>query len=224
MKALVIQHLESEGVGTLGDFLTERGWIIETARLYDGHRLPARAVDYNLVISMGGSMNVYEEGAFPFLSEETEFLRKGILDGANMLGICLGAQMIAKACGASVGPSPAKEVGWGDVYLTPAGQTDPIFKGVEKTLNVFQWHEDMFNIPINGALLGYSDLCPNQAFRVNRAYGFQFHVEVDSQILESWFEDSNELESYLTYYRDHFDALEIQSQLIYGNLAALILD
>lgn len=222
MKALVIQHLESEGVGTLGDFLTERGWLIETARLYDGHHLPARAVDYNLVISMGGPMNVYEENSFPFLSEETEFLKEGILDGANMLGVCLGAQMIAKACGASVGLSPSKEVGWGEIHLTSAGHTDPIFKGVEKPLNVFQWHEDMFNIPIDGALLAYSSLCPNQAFRVNRAYGFQFHIEVDSQILGSWFKDANDLESYLTYYRDHFAELKLQSQLIYSNLTALI--
>ncbi len=222
MKVLVIQHLESEGVGTLGDFLKDRGWLIETARLYDGHRLPARAIDYSLVISMGGSMNVYEEDSFPFLKEETEFLRTGILQGANVLGICLGAQMIAKACGASVGPSPSKEVGWEEVYLTSAGIDDPIFKGAENPLKVFQWHEDMFNVPVDGALLGHSNLCPNQAFRVNRAYGFQFHLEVDSLILGSWFEGSRELESFLTYYRDHSDELKLQSQLIYSNLVALI--
>lgn len=222
MKALVIQHIESEGVGTLGEFLNNRGWLIETVRLYDGHRLPDRAIDYDLVASMGGPMNVYEEQSYPFLAEETEFLRKGIMAGANILGVCLGAQMIAKACGALVTCSPYKEVGWGDVHLTPAGANDPIFKGVKNPLKVFQWHEDMFNIPADGVLLGCSDLCPHQAFRVNRAYGFQFHVEVDSGILEAWFNGAHESESFLSHYRECSDELKLQSELIYSNLNALI--
>ena len=222
MKALVIQHVESEGVGTLGEFLQNQGWFIETTRLYDGHTLPARAIDYNLVVSMGGPMNVYDERSFPFLAKETEFLRTGIKEGANILGVCLGAQMIAKACGAPVTNSPHQEVGWGEVHLTPSGASDPMFIGVRNPLRVFQWHEDMFDVPAGGALLGYSDLCPHQAFRVNRAYGFQFHVEVDSWILESWFEGAPESESFLSYYKDCSDELKLQSELIYSNLVALI--
>ena len=104
-----------------------------------------------------------------------------------MLGICFGAQMIARSCGASVFKSPQKEVGWGEVFLTNAGKKDRLFSGLSEILPVFQWHEDTFDLPVGGHLLATSAACPNQAFRYSNAYGLQFHMEVTSQILSDWF-------------------------------------
>ncbi len=218
MRALVIQHMEKEHGGTLAEFLRKQGWLIEEARLHQGCRLNKTPGAYDLIVSMGGEMNVYEEDEYPFLAEETEFLRDAVTNGSRVIGICLGAQMIAKALGASVVSSPAKEVGWGAVNLTTAGVLDPLFDGCENPLRVFQWHEDMFNIPESGALLGYSDACPHQAFRFNRAYGLQFHVEVDADILNLWFADSPLRDNYVrTYYENEIELIS-QAELIYSNL------
>lgn len=223
MKALIIQHMESEGPGTLGDFLKQKGWVINEAKLYEGCRLASMDGSYDLVVSMGGVMNVYEEEKFPFLAEETEFLKRSINMGIKVFGVCLGAQMIAKACGARVDLSAAKEVGWSTVDLTDKGKSDPIFLGINNQLRVFQWHEDVFNVPHSGALLGYSASCSHQAFRINRAYGFQFHVEVDADILNEWFKDSPHRETFLEYYKQNYDELKVQSELIYSNLISAMI-
>ncbi len=222
MIALIIEHIETEGPGTLGEFLARRGYQLEYARLYEGYDFSEKHPGYDLIVSMGGPMNVYEEEKYPFLAKETVFLRKSVAEGSNVIGICLGAQMVAKCCGASVTQSPMREVGWGTVALTSSGLSDKIFAGVKNPLTVFQWHEDMFDIPKSGILLAQSQECPHQAFRINRAYGFQFHVEVDANILDTWFHDSHEKESILNTYHDLADELKEQSELIYGNLLKLI--
>lgn len=222
MIALVIEHVVSEGPGTLGDFLTDEGWRLEYAKLYEGYQLSSKALDYDLIVSMGGPMNVYEEEKYPFLAVETEFLRNAVNAGACVLGICLGAQMIAKACGSSVVRSPAKEIGWGMVDLTLAGLSDKMFDGVNSPLRVLQWHEDMFNVPKSGILLGSSAACPHQAFKINNAYGFQFHVEVEPTILRTWFDNSPDKDMILKTYHNYAGELKVQSKLIYSNLLAII--
>lgn len=222
MIALIIEHIETEGPGTLGEFLTRGGYQLDYARLHEGYDFSGNPTDYDLIVSMGGPMNVYEEEKYPFLAKETVFLREAVSEGSNVIGICLGAQMIAKCCGASVTQSPMREVGWGTVTLTSSGLSDKIFEGVKNPLTVFQWHEDMFDIPQSGILLAQSQECPHQAFRINRAYGFQFHVEVDENILDAWFHNSHEKESILNTYHDLADELKEQSELIYGNLLKLI--
>jgi len=222
MKVLVIMHVESEGPGTLGAFFHSAGADIRTVRLYAGDTLPADPSDVDAIISMGGPMNVYEEDKYPFLREETSFLRLAIDAGKPVLGICLGAQMIAKALGAQVTKSPVKEVGWGTVTLADDGRRDALFHGLPGTLDVFQWHEDMFHIPQGGKLLAYSDGCPHQAFRYRNAWGLQFHVEVTAEILLEWFSDSPDRDEIIRRYKELECDLLGRAKMLYRNFRGLI--
>jgi GMP synthase (glutamine-hydrolysing) len=192
VKILVIMHVESEGPGTLGTFLESQGAQLQTARLYAGEDLPQDVAGLAAVISMGGPMNVYDEATYPFLRSETVFLERALDADIPILGVCLGSQMIARAAGARVRLGAVKEVGWGTVTLSDGGASDAFFRGLPGTFDVFQWHEDMFEIPAGGTLLASSEICPHQAFSYHNALGLQFHVEVTADILERWFADSPE--------------------------------
>ena len=192
MKIIVIVHEASEGMGTLEDFLAFKKTSIVLKRLYANDSLPNNPEAYDAIVTMGGPMNAFEDEKYPFLQEEVIFLRQAIDRAIPILGICLGAQMIARACGASVYKAPQKEVGWSEVGLTEKGEDDMLFRGVSETLPVLQWHEDTFDLPVGGHLLATSLSCPNQAFRYFNAYGLQFHVEVTPQILSEWFGSSLE--------------------------------
>ena len=139
------------------------------------------------MLSMGGPMNVYEEQRYPFLRDETRFLQEAAARDLPVLGICLGAQMIAKAAGAAVTKNRVEEVGWGTVSLTGEGLADPLFRGLPATLPVFQWHGDTFGIPAGGTLLATGEDCHHQALRFRRSYGLQFHLEADRALLAEWF-------------------------------------
>jgi GMP synthase-like glutamine amidotransferase len=186
LRVAVIMHVESEGPGLFGALLQAAGADVRTVRLHRGDALPAVG-ELDAALSMGGPMNVYEEIEHPFLAGETQFLREAAERGLPVLGICLGAQMIAKAAGAAVTKNPVPELGWGTVALTPEGLADPLFAGLPPVLPVFQWHGDTFAVPEGGALLATGDACRNQAFRHRRCWGLQFHLEADRALLESWF-------------------------------------
>lgn len=190
MRALVIQHVEAEGPGTLGEFLRSAGASLSTVRLHAGDALPQDPCVCDAVVSMGGPMNVYDEERYPFLRDETEFLRTAVHADVPVVGICLGAQMIAKACGARVVRSPEKEVGWSSVSLTEEGTRDALFRGLPREFTVLQWHEDMFEIPPGASLLATSAACPHQAFRFRNAWGVQFHVEATRPMIADWFSTS----------------------------------
>jgi len=222
MKTLVIMHVASEGPGTLGTFLESVSIDIVTARLYAGDRLPDDPRVYDAVISMGGPMNVYDEDAYPFLRDETLFLQKAISSEVPVMGICLGAQMIAKAAGARVIRSPQKEVGWRKVVLTAEGRRDSLFQRLPAVLDVLQWHEDMFEVPEGGELLATSEACPHQAFRYRSAVGLQFHVEVTEEILSDWFEGSAQHDKVITGFRLIGNELAGHSLRMYRNFLSLI--
>ncbi len=224
MKIIVIVHVESEGPGSLGAFLESAGAETRTVRLYAGDRLHQDLSGFDAVISMGGPMNVYEEDRYPFLSEETAFLQQTVEADIPTLGICLGAQMIAKAARAPVTKSPKKEVGWGRVTLTDRGKKDPMLKGLPASLEVLQWHGDMFHVPADGILLAASTDCPHQAFRYRNALGLQFHLEVTEQILSDWFGDSREVKisDVMDRFREIRNDLERNAQAVYVNFLDLI--
>ncbi|HBO96460.1 MAG TPA: GMP synthase [Candidatus Omnitrophica bacterium] len=184
---LILKHVEIEGPETIGRFFTDEGFEIRVLDLYKGDRLPGTFDHLDAVVSLGGPMNVYEEDKYPFLKEENVFLRGVLERGIPFMGICLGGQLIAKASGSKVGRSPEKEIGFSPVQLTAAGKKDPLFQGVAEPLDVFQWHEDMFEVPAAGTLLASSPACPHQAFRVGPcAYGVQFHIEITDQSIREW--------------------------------------
>jgi len=186
MRVAVIMHIESEGPGLFGELLRSSGAEVRAVRLHRGDPLPAVG-EIDAALSMGGPMNVYEEAEHPFLADETLFLREAAARDLPVLGICLGAQMIAKAAGAAVTKNPVPELGWGIVALTEAGKVDPLFSGLPDVLPVFQWHGDTFAIPADGALLATGGDCRTQALRYRNCWGLQFHLEADRTLLASWF-------------------------------------
>jgi GMP synthase-like glutamine amidotransferase len=138
-------------------------------------------------------MNVYEEDRYPFLKCEDLFIKETIQRGKRILGICLGAQLIAKALGSTVTKSPVKEIGWCEVSLTEEGLKDPLFTALPKAFPVFQWHEDTFETPKLGTRLATSTAVPNQAFRYgDNAYGLQFHLEVTMEMIREWTDEYGE--------------------------------
>jgi len=184
---LILKHAAIEGAGSIGDYFDGKYYEVKTLEMWKGDILPGSIDHIEAVICMGGPMNVYQESEFPFLKHEDAFIREIVKRGVPFLGVCLGAQLLAKACGSLVYRAPVGEMGWSEVRLTPAGSADPMFKNLPQVLSVFQWHEDTFDIPDAGTLLATSRSCANQAFCIGkRAYGFQFHVEVSPDIVSSW--------------------------------------
>ena len=182
-----LQHIDIEGPETIGAFLENKGHPVKVVHLYQGEALPESLESIEAVVSLGGPMNVYEEGAYPFLKEEHRFLQKVLEKQVPFLGICLGSQLLAKAAAAKVRRSPHKEIGFMEVSLTPAGMSDPLFAGCPKDLYVYQWHEDMAEVSHEGVLLARSAGCPTQAFRLgSKAYGLQFHVEITDKSIRDW--------------------------------------
>lgn len=217
-KILIITHIESEGPGTLGDFLQTID-DIETQRvsLYNGEKLPDNLRDFNAIVTMGGPMGVHDEDEYPFLHEETEFLRRAIDSNLPVLGICLGAQMVARACYATVSKASEKELGWKVVSLTDFGRRDILFQGIPREMQVFQWHDDTFEVPYGGLLLATSSECPNQAFRHGNAYGLQFHLEVTRDMLTEWLGNMPEYEEVLCIFERIEDDFSSNARMIYAN-------
>ncbi len=188
MKALIIKHIEAEGPGLIEYSLKQNKIPYQILCLGRDEPLP-KPDGFTHIVLLGGPMNVYEEDRYPFLKNEDLFIKEAIQRGKSVLGICLGAQLIAKALGAKITKAPSKEIGWYDVSLTKEASRDPLFSSLPKTLPVFQWHEDTFEIPKSGKLLATSVPIPTQAFRYgDNAYGIQFHLEVTEEMIEEWME------------------------------------
>jgi len=186
---LFIKHIDIEGPDTLGIFFEQQGVESQTIELQDGDPFPEDLSSIDAVISLGGPMNVYEEDKHSWLKSENEFLKQVVAQGIPFLGICLGSQLLAKACEAKVGKSPEKEIGFFPVRLTDEGRKDPLFEGLPEKIDVFHWHEDMSELPQGATLLASSKGCPHQAFKIGPcAYGLQFHVEVTESTVTKWAE------------------------------------
>ncbi len=221
-KVLILLHAESEGPGTLGTFLEARAAQVQILRLFAGEKIRRKPEELAAAVSMGGPMNVYEEDRYPFLREETQFLQRAVAAGLPVLGVCLGAQMIAKACGARVRKSPQKEVGWFEVSLTRAGRLDPLLAGLPETFWVLQWHEDMFEVPEGGRLLASAAGCPHQAFRCRNAYGLQFHVEATREMLSEWFGGREDGRKILEAFDHREQGLALLAERIYSSFWSLV--
>ncbi len=184
---LFIKHIDIEGPGTLGDFLRKKKIPFKIIELGLGEVLPQNLKGIKAVVVLGGPMNVYQEKEFPFLREEDVFIQEVLKMEIPYLGICLGSQLLSKACGAKVVKSPVKEIGWYKIQLTATGEKDPFLKGFDSRVEIFHWHEDMFQIPQDGVLLAAGAGCPHQAFRVGKnAYGIQFHIEITDKSIKEW--------------------------------------
>ncbi len=182
MKVVAIQHVPHEPMGYIEDVLKEMGVEFDYIRVYKGER-PEIGDATHLVI-MGGPMGVYEENRYEFLRDEKVLIREAVAKGIPVLGICLGAQLIASAFGGRVYPY-RKELGW---FKVKRVEEDPLTEGLPDEMTVFQWHGDTFDLPKGAKLLYSGDLVKNQAFRIECALGLQFHLEVTPEIVRDWVE------------------------------------
>ena len=181
MRVVIFRHVPFEGAGRIETVLRGRGVHFEYCDLFSSDCLPDTA-DCQGLIFMGGPMSVNDE--LPYLRSEEQLIRDAVSAGMPVLGICLGAQLIARALGATVYRNPAKEIGWFDVEFFAAD--DPLFGGFHRE-TVFHWHGDTFDLPPGSQRLAASQLCANQAFRVGRrTYGIQFHLEVTPDMIADW--------------------------------------
>ena len=186
MRLLVLQQIAIEGPGLFADFMRQANVAFDTVVLDQGQPITSLS-HYNALMVLGGPMNVYQEQEYPFLAEENRAISQALEMGMPYLGICLGGQLLAKALSAPVTANPVAEVGFSEVELTEAGKRDPLFRGLNTKLPVFQWHGDTFAIPEGAVRLAGSPLCQNQAFRYgSNAYALQFHLETTADMIRSW--------------------------------------
>lgn len=194
---LVLQHLPYEGAGTIEWFLRRNDIPFVVKNLYrNGDRLESPEAFSHLVV-MGGFMGVYEANRYPFLIEEMKFMEAFAKTGGKILGVCLGAQMLAHMLGAEVYKGcKGEEIGWYLIRSTEAGLKDPVFGKLfvgDEGLFAFQWHGDTFDLPVGSVLLASTELYPNQAFRAESGlYGLQFHIEVSPDMIKEWFPNNPE--------------------------------
>ena len=193
-KVLVFCHVPHEGLGTIEPFLKHLAVDIEYCDLFRSDTVPSDPSTYDFIISMGGPINVDETEKFPFLKSERTFISDAIHAGKPVLGICLGAQLIARALGAKVYPGTQKEIGWYPIRLSEAGKTDSAFANIGASEPVvFQWHGDTFDLPKGAALLASSAVYSNQAFKFKTSvYAFQFHIEITREMIYDWLEKGGE--------------------------------
>ena len=186
-KILVFQHVPFEPLGTLDPLLKRAGFRIRYVNFArDPKQIPSLE-GYSALIVLGGPMNVDQVHEYPNLATELRLIQDAMNRGISVLGICLGAQLLARALGSSVRPGHAREIGWHDVNLTGAGEVDPVLSAFATRQTVFQWHEDSIELPAGAECLANSEACDVQAFRYgDSAYGFQFHLEVDRSLIERW--------------------------------------
>ena len=186
-KLLVLQHVAHELLGTLNPLLKRAGFRIRYVN-FARHPDAQPSLDgYDGLIVLGGPMSVNDTKRLSHLMTELKLIEDAMRREIPVLGICLGAQLIAKTLGADVYPNTVKEIGWYDVFPTDAASSDPLLMELEKTEKLFQWHGETFDIPKSARHLAFSSLCANQAFRYgDKVYGFQFHLEVDEPMIHRW--------------------------------------
>ena len=185
MNVLVLQHIACEPPGVSEDVLVERGARIMRVELDEGDPLPAPGT-FDAVVAMGGPMSVNDEAALPWLRDEKRLVAEAVRAGVPYFGVCLGVQLLAASLGARVYPGPEPEVGLLPVELTAAGRDDPLLGSLPTDLVTLQWHGDTFDLPEGATLLASSPAYENQAFRVQRAYGVQFHLEISNEMAREW--------------------------------------
>lgn len=181
MRVHFFQHVPFEGLGSIGAWLEERRLVVTGTRFFEEPLLPeTEAID--LLIVMGGPMSVNDGDHHPWLHDERRFIAEMIRQGKAVLGVCLGAQLIASALGADVYPNRTREIGWFPVRRVHPPDGDPrgkgrLFRFPEECL-VFHWHGETFDLPPGAVRLAESEACPNQAFQYGRrVIGLQFHLE-----------------------------------------------
>jgi GMP synthase-like glutamine amidotransferase len=194
MSVLILKNIESEGPGTMEDFLRDMRVPYRVVEMMREDLPPAE--DADTLVILGGPMSVNEADLYPFITKEETLVKEFIRTGKRVFGVCLGAQVMAKALGARVYPGPQKEIGWYDIELREDGMLDPLMNKLavhpgagdyRKKFKVFHWHGETFDLPPGAVWLAESELYPHQAFRYgSHAYAFQYHIEVRKEMILEW--------------------------------------
>ena len=177
MRIHYLQHVPFEGIANIGRWAKERIYPVTGTALYKEHVLP-EPDGFDFLVVMGGPMGVYDEKKYPWLLEEKKFIEKAIKANKIVLGICLGAQLIADVLGAKVYKNKYKEIGWYPVILTEDAKSSKVFSRFKDRFIAFHWHSDTFDIPSEAKRIAETEACKNQAFEYKeRVFGLQFHLE-----------------------------------------------
>ncbi len=185
-RAVIIRHVAFEDLGSFAEPLAEGGWRIEYIEAgMDGFD---PAADAELLVVLGGPIGAGNDGEYPFLADEVRLIERRLAMDRPTLGICLGAQLMARALGARVYGAGRKEIGWGPLSLSEAGTASPLALLAPRHASVLHWHGDTFDLPRGALHLASTEVCENQAFGWGeRALALQFHPEVTAAGLERWF-------------------------------------
>lgn len=186
-RILVFQHVAAEPLGTLDPLIRRRGHRIRFVNFEREPHAEPNVDRYQGLVVLGGPMNVEDQAARPHLLTELRAIERMLAQDKPVLGICLGAQLLAHVLGARVLRRDEPEIGWYPLHTTEHGRSDPVLGPLGETAPVFQWHRYHFEVPHGAAHLARTETCEEQAFRWGEnAYGFQFHLEMDQPLIERW--------------------------------------
>ena len=176
-----IQHVPFESLGALENWVHKPGNKVTSTRLYEDTKLPFVEL-FDVLIILGGPMSVHDEDRYRFLVAEKVLIKRALEKGKKVIGICLGAQLIAEVMGGHVSLNTEQEIGWFPVSLSEAALNHPCFKDVSHTIDAFHWHGEFFSIPEHCTPIGKSEACSTQGFIwKNQALALQFHLEITAQ-------------------------------------------
>ena len=212
-----LQHVPFEGLGSMEVALKTRGHQLSCTHLYKSQSLPAiEEIDWLIV--MGGPMSVHDDNKYPWLKQEKEFLRQTINAGKLVLGICLGAQLIAAALGAKVYKNPNREIGWFNINPHTEAAGTILASVFSSPIEVFHWHGDTFDLPVRAKLLASSDACNNQGFIfADRVVGLQFHLETTPESAQKLINNSRDELDGSSYVQSEKEMLSKPQRFIRGN-------
>jgi GMP synthase-like glutamine amidotransferase len=183
MRIHSLQHVPFEDMAMIESWAREKGHDISRTLLFESEALP-ELEKFDWLVIMGGPMNIYEEEKYPWIAAEKIFIREAIEGGKVILGICLGAQLVADVLGGEVRKNKEREIGWHPVSLTPEGSSSEIFGVLPEKFVALQWHGDTFGLPPGAAWMAKSEACAHQAFQLGRAIGLQFHLEASMESID----------------------------------------